>query len=48
MEAIEHTSAGILAVQWHPEDQAATRRHDQAIFDDLVVRARDGASVAAR
>ena len=48
MEAIEHTSAGILAVQWHPEDQAATRGYDQAIFDDLVVRARDGASVAAR
>jgi putative glutamine amidotransferase len=48
VEAIEHTSAGILAVQWHPEDQAATRAYDQALFDDLVVRARDGASVTAR
>jgi putative glutamine amidotransferase len=48
VEAIEHRSAGILAVQWHPEDQAATRAYDQALFDDLVVRARDGASVAAR
>jgi hypothetical protein len=32
----------------HPEDQAATRGYDQAIFDDLLVRARDGAAVAAR
>jgi putative glutamine amidotransferase len=48
LEAIEHTSAGILAVQWHPEDQAATRAHDQALFDDLVVRALDGAWVGAR
>ena len=48
VEAIEHTSAGILAVQWHPEDQAATRAYDQAIFDDLVARAQDGALVAAR
>jgi putative glutamine amidotransferase len=48
VEAIEHTSAGILAVQWHPEDQAATCGYDQAIFDDLVVRARDGAAALAR
>ena len=48
MEAIEHTSAGILAVQWHPEDQAATRGYDQAIFDDLLVRARDGAASFTR
>ena len=47
LEAIEHTSAGILAVQWHPEDQAATRGYDQAIFDDLLIRARDRATVAA-
>jgi putative glutamine amidotransferase len=48
LEAIEHTSAGILAVQWHPENQAATRGYDQAVFDDLLIRARDGAAVAAR
>jgi putative glutamine amidotransferase len=48
LEAIEHISAGILAVQWHPEDQAATRDYDQALFDDLLVRARDGAAVFAR
>ena len=41
MEAIEHTSAGILAVQWHPEDEAATRGYDQEIFHDLLLRARE-------
>ncbi len=46
MEAIEHTSAGLLAVQWHPEDQAATRGYDQAILDDLLVRASSGAVLA--
>jgi putative glutamine amidotransferase len=39
VEAVEHTAAGILAVQWHPEDQAATRPCDQALFDDLTARA---------
>jgi putative glutamine amidotransferase len=47
VEAIEHPSAGILAVQWHPEDQAATRPYDQALFDDLLLRARHAATVAA-
>ncbi|HEX4087756.1 MAG TPA: gamma-glutamyl-gamma-aminobutyrate hydrolase family protein [Trebonia sp.] len=46
LEAIEHTSAGILAVQWHPEDQAATRAYDQAIFDDLLIRAGSRAALA--
>jgi len=45
VEAVEHCLSGVLAVQWHPEDQAATRSHDQALFDDLVTRARDGAAV---
>ena len=46
VEAIEHTSACCsLAVQWHPEDQAATRGYDQAIFDDLLVRASSGAAL---
>ena len=48
VEAIEHRSAGILAVQWHPEDQAASRAYDRALFDDLVVRAREGAVAFAR
>ena len=47
VEAVEHSQAGVLAVQWHPEDQAASRGHDQALFDDLVARARDGALTAA-
>jgi putative glutamine amidotransferase len=48
VEAIEHRAGGILAVQWHPEDQAAIRAYDQALFDDLVVRARAGAAVLSR
>lgn len=48
VEAVEHPVAGVLAVQWHPEDQASTRRHDQALFDDLVARARESAPVAGR
>jgi len=43
VEAVEHCAAGVLAVQWHPEDQAATRPYDQALFDDLVARARAAA-----
>jgi putative glutamine amidotransferase len=42
-QAIDRLGTGVLAVQWHPEDQAAARGHDQALFDDLVARARDGA-----
>lgn len=47
VEAVEHCQAGVLAVQWHPEDQAAAGGHDQALFDDLVARAREGALVTA-
>src|SRR5580704_3914864 len=47
VEAVEHRQAGVLAVQWHPEDQAGRRGHDQALFDDLVARARAGARAAA-
>jgi putative glutamine amidotransferase len=47
VEAVEHSAAGILAVQWHPEDQAATRPYDQALFDDLVARAREAAAQIA-
>jgi putative glutamine amidotransferase len=47
VEAVEHSPAGVLAVQWHPEDQAPARGHDQALFDDLVARARDGALITA-
>ena len=48
VEAVEHTPTGTLAVQWHPEDLAATHAYDQALFDDLVTRARAGAGVMVR
>jgi putative glutamine amidotransferase len=47
VEAVEHCQAGVLAVQWHPEDQAAGGGLDQALFDDLVARAREGALIPA-
>lgn len=47
VEAVEHCQAGVLAVQWHPEDQAAAGGLDQALFDDLVARAREGALIPA-
>jgi putative glutamine amidotransferase len=47
VEAVEHGPSGVLAVQWHPEDQAGSRGYDQALFDDLVTRARAGALAAA-
>ncbi len=40
IEAIEHDSAPIIAIQWHPEDNAATLTSDQALFDWLVREAR--------
>jgi putative glutamine amidotransferase len=46
VEAVEHATSGILAVQWHPEDQAASRGYDQALFDDVVERSRAGARLA--
>ncbi|TGD84881.1 gamma-glutamyl-gamma-aminobutyrate hydrolase family protein [Mycolicibacterium sp. CH28] len=39
IEAIEHRSADIVAVQWHPEDRHATCGPDAALFRDLVDRA---------
>jgi putative glutamine amidotransferase len=47
VEAVEDRQAGVLAVQWHPEDQAAASGHDQALFDDLVARARQAAMLPA-
>jgi putative glutamine amidotransferase len=47
VEAVEDRQAGVLAVQWHPEDQAGTLGHDQALFDDLVARARAAALASA-
>jgi putative glutamine amidotransferase len=39
VEAFEHESAPMVAVQWHPEDTAATDPQQQRIFDVLVQRA---------
>jgi putative glutamine amidotransferase len=36
VEALESREAGVLAVQWHPEVDAATVPHQQALFDWLV------------
>ncbi|MFG3205105.1 gamma-glutamyl-gamma-aminobutyrate hydrolase family protein [Streptomyces sp. NPDC048192] len=47
VEALEHTTADLLAVQWHPEDLAATSPQDAALFADLIDRARDRKEVAA-
>lgn len=47
VEAVEHTAAGLLAVQWHPEDLACSSPHDRALFTDLVDRARQRKEVAA-
>ncbi|MCA1984590.1 gamma-glutamyl-gamma-aminobutyrate hydrolase family protein [Nocardioides nematodiphilus] len=39
VEALEHDSGRLLAVQWHPEDLHATNDTDAALFADLVERA---------
>jgi putative glutamine amidotransferase len=39
VEALEHESGHLLAVQWHPEDLHATHPADAALFTDLVERA---------
>lgn len=40
VEAVEHEFAPILAVQWHPEDDAAQEPPEQALFEWVVDRAR--------
>ena len=41
VEALEHETAELIAVQWHPEDTAASDPLQQALFDWLVERARE-------
>ncbi|MBE8515953.1 gamma-glutamyl-gamma-aminobutyrate hydrolase family protein [Amycolatopsis sp. H6(2020)] len=36
VEVIEHATAPVLAVQWHPEDNAETATEQQALFDAHV------------
>ncbi|MFI6289013.1 gamma-glutamyl-gamma-aminobutyrate hydrolase family protein [Streptomyces sp. NPDC051018] len=38
-EAVEHTGADVLAVQWHPEDLFDSSGQDAALFRDLTGRA---------
>ena len=40
VEAIEHRRSPILAVQWHPEDDAEVTTYEQALFDAVVEAAR--------
>lgn len=40
VEAVVHTQAPVLAVQWHPEDDAHESVPQQALFDALVEDAR--------
>jgi putative glutamine amidotransferase len=40
VEAFEHATAPLMAVQWHPEDNAHEADEQQALFDSLVEQAR--------
>lgn len=42
VEAFESAEAQVIAVQWHPEVDAATIPHQQALFDWLVGAAQSG------
>jgi putative glutamine amidotransferase len=39
IEVVEHLHAPVLAVQWHPEDDADTAPHEQGLFDAIVAAA---------
>ncbi|MGH3521077.1 MAG: gamma-glutamyl-gamma-aminobutyrate hydrolase family protein [Haloechinothrix sp.] len=41
VEALQHAGAPVLAVQWHPEDDAAEAPPEQALFDWVVEQARN-------
>ncbi|MBU3994580.1 MAG: gamma-glutamyl-gamma-aminobutyrate hydrolase family protein, partial [Actinobacteria bacterium] len=43
VEALEHPTADLLAVQWHPEDNADVDERQPAVFQWLVDRARERA-----
>ncbi|UYM04911.1 gamma-glutamyl-gamma-aminobutyrate hydrolase family protein [Solicola gregarius] len=36
VETVEHREAPVLAVQWHPEDDAHEQPYEQALFDALL------------
>lgn len=39
IEVVEHHHAPLLAVQWHPEDDADVATHEQGLFDSIVATA---------
>lgn len=41
VEGLEHREADVIAVQWHPEDDAHENPQQQALFDWLTSRARN-------
>ena len=47
IEAVEHNTSWLLAVQWHPEDTAASDPYAQALYD-AVVGAVKSPSIAQR
>lgn len=44
VEGLEHPSAPLVAIQWHPEDDAETNPQQQALFDWLVTESRKRAA----
>lgn len=40
VEVLEHPGTPLLAVQWHPEDDAEVQPYEQALFDALLEPAR--------
>jgi putative glutamine amidotransferase len=39
IEVVEHHRAPVLAVQWHPEDDADVATHEQGLFDAVIAAA---------
>jgi putative glutamine amidotransferase len=46
-EAVEHRTSPVLAVQWHPEDDAETSAAEQGLFDAVVEQARRWTSASS-
>lgn len=44
VEGLEHSTAPLVAIQWHPEDDAETNPQQQALFDWLVTESRKRAA----
>ena len=46
VEALEHTDAALIAIQWHPEDTSAEDPRQQGLFDWLIEEAREHRAAA--